>query len=87
MIFPRLTKDCYVPGLPAALLLHVPIGIQYVRALRDEAPIKPADWKKAGLYTVAFAASSVGGPKLLLRDKNSPYAFTAKQVGRFAVDG
>lgn len=82
VIFTRLTKDRYVPGFLAALLLHVPIGIEYLRALRNQSPIEPADWKKAGLYTVAFAATSVAGPNFLLRDKNSPYRFTAKQVGR-----
>jgi hypothetical protein len=64
--------------------LHVPIGIQYLRALRDEAPIEHADWRKAVPYTVAFAVSSIAAPNVLLRDKNSPYRFTAKQVGRHA---
>jgi hypothetical protein len=62
--------------------LHVPIGIQYLRALRDEARIEPADLRKASPYTIAFAASSIAAPNVLLRDKNSPYRFTAKQVGR-----
>jgi hypothetical protein len=82
LIFNRLAKDRYSPGFLASLLLHVPIGIQYLRALRDEAPIKAADLRKAGPYTIAFAASSIAAPNVLLRDKNSPYRFTAKQVGR-----
>jgi hypothetical protein len=69
------------PGFLASLLLHVPIGIQYLRALGDEAPIKPADMRKAVPYTIVFAASSIAAPNVLLRDKNSPYRFTAKQVG------
>lgn len=82
LIFNRLAKDRYSPGFLASLLLHVPIGIQYLRALRDEAPIEPADLRKAVPYTIAFAASSIAAPNFLLRDKNSPYRFTAKQVGR-----
>jgi Protein of unknown function with HXXEE motif len=83
IVFPRLAKARYSPGFLASLFLHVPIGIAYLRALKEEAPIEPPDWKKARLYTVGFAASGVGAPNLLLRDKNSPYAFTAKQVGRY----
>jgi hypothetical protein len=82
LVFNRLAKDRYSPGFLASLLLHVPIGIQYLRALREEAPIEPADLRKAGPYTVAFAVSSIAAPNALLRDKNSPYRFTAKQVGR-----
>ena len=81
-IFNRLAKDRYSPGFLASLLLHVPIGIAYLCALRDEAPVEHADWKKARVYTFAFAASSVAAPNFLLRDKDSPYRFTAKQVGR-----
>ncbi|HUA44748.1 MAG TPA: HXXEE domain-containing protein, partial [Solirubrobacteraceae bacterium] len=55
LIFNRLAKDRYSPGFLASLLLHVPIGIQYLRALRDEGPIESADLRKAGPYTIAFA--------------------------------
>src|SRR5262249_20199448 len=82
LIFNRLAKDRYSPGFLASLLLHVPIGIQYLRALGDEAAIEPADFREAGPYTVAFAFSSIAAPNLLLRDKKSPYRFTTKQVGR-----
>jgi Protein of unknown function with HXXEE motif len=82
LIFNRLAKDRYSPGFLASLLLHVPIGIQYLRALRDDAPIEHTDWSKARLYTIAFAIASVAAPNVLLRDESSPYRFTAKQVGR-----
>ena len=82
LIFNRLAKDRYSPGFLASLLLHVPIGIQCLNALRDEAPIEHVDWRKARVYMIAFAASSVAAPNFLLRDKSSPYKFTAKQVGR-----
>jgi hypothetical protein len=82
LIFNRLAHDRYSPGFLASLFLHVPIGTQYIRALDDESPIEKADWRKARLYTLAFTLSSVAAPNLLLRDKNSPYKFTAKQLGR-----
>jgi hypothetical protein len=87
LVFNRLAHDRYSPGFLASLLLHVPIGSQYLRALKDEAPIEGSDWRKAGLYTVAFAASSLAAPNFIFRDRDSPYAFTAKQVGRFAKSG
>jgi hypothetical protein len=34
---------------------------------------------------VIFAAVGVGGPNLVMRDKNSPYAFTAAQMGHHDV--
>jgi hypothetical protein len=82
LIFNRLAKDRYSPGFLASLLLHVPIGIQYLRALREDAPIERSDLARAGAYTVAFAVSSIAAPNVLLSDKNSPHRFTPKQVGR-----
>jgi hypothetical protein len=82
LIFNRLAKDRYSPGFLASLLLHVPIGITYLRALREDAPIEHGDWSRARIYTIAFAAASIAAPNVLLSDKNSPYAFTAKQLGR-----
>jgi hypothetical protein len=87
LVFNQLAHDRYSPGFLASLFLHVPIGIQYLRALKDEASIERSDWRKARLSAIAFAASSVAAPNIVLRDKNSPYTFTAKQVGRFKQDG
>lgn len=86
VVFPRLAKARYSPGFLASLLLHVPIGVGYLRAISDEAPIQRSEWVKAGLFNVAFAVTGVALPNVLLRDKDSPYAFTAKQVGRYEVD-
>jgi len=46
LVFNRLAKDRYSPGFLASLLLHGPIGIQYLRALVQESPIEHADRKK-----------------------------------------
>jgi hypothetical protein len=34
---------------------------------------------------VIFAAVGVGGPNLVMRDKNSPYGFTAAQMGHHDI--
>ena len=66
------------------MLLHVPIGIAYLRALREEAPIERSDLGRAVPYMIGFAVSSIAAPNIVLSDKHSPYRFTAKQLGRHA---
>jgi uncharacterized protein with HXXEE motif len=73
----------YSPGFLASLLLHVPLGISYIRAEQEEESIDRAEWVKAVAYTVAFAALGVAAPNVLLRDKQSPYAFTEAQMGPY----
>ena len=76
----------YSPGFLASLLLHVPLGISYIRAVQEEEPIDRAEWVKAVAYTVAFAALGVAAPNVLLRDKQSPYAFTEAQMGPYNTE-
>jgi hypothetical protein len=76
----------YSPGFLASLLLHVPLGISYIRAVQEEEPIDRAEWVKAAAYTVAFAALGVAAPNVLLRDKQSPYAFTEAQMGPYRAE-
>jgi hypothetical protein len=84
-IFPKLAKDRYSPGFVASLLLHLPIGIAYLRALHAEEPIERSDMAKAAAYNFAFAITSIAGPNLLLKRKDSPYRFTQKQMGPHRV--
>jgi len=68
-------------GFLASALLHVPIGITYIRAVHADRPLARAEWAAAIACTVISAAAGVAGPNLLMHDKNSPYAFTAAQMG------
>lgn len=81
------TAYTYSPGFLASLLLHVPLGLAYIRAVQEEGPIDRADWAKSVAYVVAFAALGVGAPNMLLRSKQSPYAFTEAQMGPYNVTG
>jgi hypothetical protein len=81
VIFPRIAGDKYSPGFLASALLHVPIGVAYIRAVQAVRPLARAEWAAAIAYTVIFAAAGVVGPNLVMHDKNSPYAFTAAQMG------
>jgi hypothetical protein len=82
LVMPALARSKYSPGFLAAMLLHVPIGLTYIRALRTEGPIGRDTWRKsAGVTALFFAALLV--PFFGFMDKDSPYAFSAKHMGRY----
>ena len=83
VIFPRLAGARYSPGFLASIFLHVPLGIRYFQSI---GPTARSDWAKGIAYTVAFAAVGVAGPNVLMRDHNSPYRFTRRQVGPYAIE-
>jgi hypothetical protein len=73
----------YSPGTLTAALLHVPIGITYIRALQAQGGIERSDWVKSAAVLGAFMIFGVAVPNVALRDKNSPYEFTDRQMGRY----
>ena len=83
VIFPKIAKARYSPGFLASILLHVPIGFTYIRALRGQGPIGRATWSKSVGVTAMFSLLGVAGPNLLGRDRKSPHSFTAKQMGPY----
>ena len=88
VVFPLRAGDKYSPGFLASILLHVPIGTTYLRAVGAGGGLTRGDWVKGIVYTLAFAAVGVAGPNIVGSDKNSPYAFEPRQMGRYeAVSG
>jgi len=88
ILFPRRARIggsayTYSPGALSALLLHVPLGLAYIAALREDGPIGRADWAKGVAYMLAVAALGFGAPNALLNDECSPYAFTEAQMGPY----
>jgi hypothetical protein len=73
----------YSPGALTAALLHVPIGITYIRALRAQGRIERSDWVKSAAVLGAFFVFGVAVPNVALRNKNSPYEFTDRQMGPY----
>lgn len=73
----------YSPGLLAAVFLHLPIGVAYTRALREDSPIGN-DWKKGIAYALAINWLGIVVPILMLKDPGSPHAFTDAQMGPYA---
>jgi hypothetical protein len=83
VVFPLRAGDKYSPGFLASILLHVPIGTTYLRAVRAGGGLTRGDWVRGILYTLTFAAVGVAGPNIVGSDKNSPYAFEPRQMGRY----
>jgi len=85
IIFPRIVGARYSPGFLASILLHVPLGIAYFKALAEEAPISKKGLALGIVYQAAFAAIGVAGPNVIGRDRNSRHAFRPDQVGPCTV--
>lgn len=85
VVMPRVfdLKHPYTPGTLTAALLHVPIGIRYLSALRTQGPIGRANWLKSIAVLVFFFAVGVALPNVRGADKNSTYAFTDHQMGPY----
>ena len=88
IVIPRKAGAKYGPGVATALLLHLPIGIGYVVAINAGAQggaLDLADWAKGLGGAVGSAVFGVVVPNMVMRDRNSPYVFTAKQMGHYDV--
>ncbi len=83
IIFPRRAGVRYSPGFLTSILLHVPLGIAYIKALNEAGPISRGDWAKGFAYQFAFGVIGLAGPIFLGRDKHSLHAFTRAQMGPY----
>jgi len=86
IVIPRKAGAKYGPGVITALLLHLPIGIGYLKAVGQEGPIDRKDWVGGLIGAVGSAVFGLAVPNMVMRDRNSPYSFTAKQMGPTDVD-
>jgi hypothetical protein len=87
VVLPRRSGARYGPGFVTALLLHLPVGVAYVKTLNRQRAISSADWGKAFGGAVASAVFGVAIPVVVLRDAASPYAFTDAQMGPYLNPG
>lgn len=87
VVFPVMSRSKYSPGFLASIFLHTPIGLAYLAALKKHAAVTRGDWIKSVAYMVMFAFFGVASPNLFFKNRNSPHAFTEKQMGPFAAPG
>ena len=87
IVLPRKAGAAYGPGIATALLLHLPIGIGYLRAVGREGRISRADWAFGVAGAIGSAVFGVAVPNMLMKDRDSPYAFTADQMGPYELVG
>lgn len=84
-LMPRMggAKYPYSPGALTAALLHVPIGINVIRTMRHDGGISGRDWAKSFAVLAGFLTVGVAAPNWILKDKESPYSFTDRQMGPY----
>ncbi|MGH3628680.1 MAG: HXXEE domain-containing protein [Sciscionella sp.] len=83
ILAPVAIRAKYSPGALTAAFLHLPIGITYLSALRAQGPISRGNWIKSAVVLLLFFVFGVATPNIRGADKNSPYAFTAHQMGPY----
>lgn len=79
-------RTIYSPGLGAAALLHIPIGIYYIYYIHITGIVSVWDWVigLAYIFFVVFIAE-IAMTFTWLADKNSPFAFSEAEMRRFNV--
>jgi len=85
VLVPIRVRTKYAPGGFNAILLQLPIGIAYFHAVRAQGPIERTDWAKAAAIGAVFIIVGVAAPNVLGADKDSPYAFSVKQMGPYSA--
>ena len=85
ILAPVAIRAKYSPGALTAAFLHLPIGITYLTALRAQGPVGRVNWIKSGIVLLIFFVFGVATPNIRGADKNSPYPFTADQLGPYAT--
>lgn len=83
---PIYLRTKYAPGAWTAIFLQAPIGTAYIRSANAEGPIRREEWVKAAVVGGVFIVFGVAAPNILGADKNSPYPFSAKQMGPYHVE-
>ncbi|MBA8991555.1 hypothetical protein FHW23_002824 [Curtobacterium pusillum] len=85
VLMPRAAHTRYSPGLLTSALLHVPIGIAEIRALRARGRITRGDWLKSLGVLVGFFAVGVILPNAAFARRDSPYPVSDRQLGAFGA--
>ena len=86
IVINRKFHSLYNPGLAVVVFMHIPIGIYYIWYAVSHRLITWWDWPLAALWLAAGAVVGVALPVTSwFADKNTPYAFSKAEMGRFHV--
>lgn len=85
VLMPRAAHTHYSPGMLTSTLLHVPIGIATIRAIKaEQGPVTRGDWSKTAAVLAGFFAVGVVLPNAAYAKRDSPYPISDSQLGRWA---
>lgn len=77
-------KTLYNPGLFSILVLHIPVGSWYVFHIVSNGLVHTTDWILGTIYFAAAVYVLIVKGNMWLKNPNSPYCFTVKQLGPYA---
>ena len=81
VIMPIRIRTKYAPGGFNAILLQLPLGIAYFRAVRAQGPIERTDWAKSAGVGAVFVVAGVAAPKSSVPTRTAPTPSTTNRWG------
>ena len=86
IVTPWKLGSFYNPALAAVVLLHIPIGIAYLRNIYASGSVAPMDWIIAIPYLIAFIFLTLQKMTYTwLASEDSPYPFAMEEMERFGI--
>ncbi|GGF68266.1 hypothetical protein GCM10010912_11580 [Paenibacillus albidus] len=85
-IFANLkAKTVYNPGLFAVLVFHFPIGGWYIHYIVTHHLAGAVDWVIGSVYFITAVYLLIIKGNMWLKNMNSPYSFSKKQLGPYST--
>ena len=80
-------KSIYNPGLGAVILLHIPVGVTYIRYITVHHLASGGTWAVGIVYTVAATGFVLGFlTYVAFSDRNTKWIFAPEELERFHVE-
>ena len=80
-------KSIYNPGLGAVVLLHIPVGVTYIRYITIHRLASGGTWAAGMIYTItATDFILVFLTYVAFSDRNAKWVFASKELKRFNVE-
>ena len=80
-------KSIYNPGLGAVILLHIPVGVTYIRYITIHQLASGGTWAAGIIYTIAATGFVLGFlTYVAFSDRNTKWIFAPEELKRFHVE-